>query len=73
MEFDNVNFSEVMEYVVNKYNSRCYIDNIDSNKDVFLCPCCKEPIYFNNVNGMIEKTFFKDNVRYKCPICRGIF
>lgn len=73
MEFDNVNFSEVMEYVVNKYNSRCYIDNIDSNEDVFLCPCCKEPIYFNNVNGMIEEISFKDNVSYKCPICREIF
>lgn len=68
-----MNFSEVMKYVVNKYNGQCYIDNIDSNNDAFLCPCCKEPIYFNETNGIIEKISSENNVKYKCPICKENF
>ena len=55
MELDNVNFSEVMEYVVNKYNSRCYIDNIDIYLRHFLYATFMWTLFYRLFKILIEK------------------
>lgn len=64
-----MSFSDAMERAVNVYKSSCYFDPKDIKEDIFVCPKCKDNIFYSS--GTIIEFQCPDcnTIYYKCPLC----